>query len=56
MQPDVVVSLYPADPHLIDEMLGPDSAPKFKHVVVITDSISVNAISIRAARRQISQA
>jgi processive 1,2-diacylglycerol beta-glucosyltransferase len=44
LQPDVIVSVYPAYPHILDEMFGRDGAPQYKRVVVVTDSISVNAI------------
>jgi processive 1,2-diacylglycerol beta-glucosyltransferase len=44
LQPDVIVSVYPAYSHMLDEMFGRGGAPQYKRVVVITDSISVNAI------------
>jgi processive 1,2-diacylglycerol beta-glucosyltransferase len=44
LQPDVIISVYPAYSHMLDELLGRDGSPQFKRVVVITDSISVNAI------------
>ena len=47
--PDVIVSVYPAYPHIIDEMLGPLDAAAAKRVVVITDSIAVNAIWYRCS-------
>ena len=47
LQPDVVVSVYPAYPHMLDELLGEEGAPRPKRVIVITDSISVNAIWYR---------
>ena len=47
-QPDVVVSVYPAYPHLLDEIVG-STAPPFRRVVCITDSITVNAIWYRCA-------
>ena len=43
-QPDVIVSVYPAYSHMLDEMFGPTGPPSGKRVVVITDSLSVNAI------------
>jgi processive 1,2-diacylglycerol beta-glucosyltransferase len=49
LQPDVVVSVYPAYPHMLDELLGWEGASEHKHVVVITDSISVNAIWYRCS-------
>ncbi len=49
MQPDVIVSVYPAYPHMIDELFGEDDMPKPKRVVVVTDSISVNAIWYRCS-------
>lgn len=47
-QPDVILSVYPAYPHIIDEMLGQRGAGP-KRVVVITDSIAVNAIWYRCS-------
>jgi processive 1,2-diacylglycerol beta-glucosyltransferase len=44
LQPAVIISVYPAYPHMLDEMFGRDGAPQYKRVVVVTDSISVNAI------------
>jgi len=38
------VSVYPAYSHMLDEMFGRGGAPQSKRVVVVTDSISVNAI------------
>lgn len=43
-EPDVIVSVYPAYAHILDEMLGPTEKTCGKRVVVITDSLSVNAI------------
>ncbi|MFN2509635.1 MAG: glycosyltransferase [Chthoniobacterales bacterium] len=43
-EPDVIVSVYPAYPHMLDEMLGPVGNSCGRRVVVITDSLSVNAI------------
>ena len=48
-QPDVIVSVYPAYSHMLDELLGWEGAPQHKRVVVITDSISVNAIWYRCS-------
>src|SRR6185312_4288161 len=41
-QPDVVVSVFPAYPYLLAEVGGPNAG--WKNVVVVTDSITVNAI------------
>ena len=41
-QPDVVVSTFPSYPYLLQQILGNDR--KCKNVVVVTDSITVNAI------------
>jgi processive 1,2-diacylglycerol beta-glucosyltransferase len=49
LQPDIVVSVYPAYSHMLDELLGWEGAPQHKRVVVITDSISVNAIWYRCS-------
>ena len=46
-QPDVIVSVYPAYSHIMDEMFGTHAHPGGKRVVVITDSLSVNAIWYR---------
>ncbi len=48
-EPDVIVSVYPAYPHMLDEMLGPIGQSCGKRVVVITDSLSVNAIWYRCS-------
>lgn len=45
-QPDVVVSVFPAYPHLLDDLFGHGVAP-FRRFVCITDSITVNAIWYR---------
>jgi len=47
-QPTAVVSVYPAYPHLLDQIMG-DVAPPFRRVVCITDSITVNAIWFRCS-------
>ena len=47
-QPVAVVSVYPAYPHLLEEIVG-NSVPAFQRVVCITDSITVNAIWFRCA-------
>lgn len=49
VQPDVIVSVYPAYSHMLDELLGWEGAQQHKRVVVITDSISVNAIWYRCS-------
>jgi len=48
-EPDVIVSVYPAYPHMLDEMLGPAGQSCGRRVVVITDSLSVNAIWYRCS-------
>ena len=48
-EPDVIVSVYPAYPHMLDEMLGPTGGRYGKRVIVITDSLSVNAIWYRGS-------
>ena len=45
-QPDVVVSVFPPFPYMLTQILG--TARSCKSVVVITDSITVNAIWYRA--------
>jgi processive 1,2-diacylglycerol beta-glucosyltransferase len=44
-QPDVVVSVFPPYPYLLTQILGPNRP--CKSVVVITDSVTVNAIWYR---------
>lgn len=48
-RPDIIVSVYPAYPHMLDEMLGPTGTADYQRVVVITDSLSVNAIWFRCS-------
>jgi UDP-N-acetylglucosamine:LPS N-acetylglucosamine transferase len=43
--PDAIVSVFPAYPYLLNQILGP--TPRSKNVVVVTDSITVNAIWYR---------
>ena len=47
-RPDVVVSVYPAYAHLLEEIVG-RACPSYRQVVCITDSITVNAIWFRCA-------
>jgi processive 1,2-diacylglycerol beta-glucosyltransferase len=46
-QPDVIVSVFPAYPYLLAQVAGSDRA--WKNVVVVTDSITINAIWYRCA-------
>jgi processive 1,2-diacylglycerol beta-glucosyltransferase len=48
-QPDVVVSVFPAYPHFLDETFGMVNGSRPKRVVVITDSITINAIWFRCS-------
>ncbi len=48
-EPDVIVSVYPAYPHMLDEMLGPTGQSCGKRLVVVTDSLTVNAIWFRCS-------
>ena len=48
-QPDIIVSVFPAYPHLLDEIFGAVNGSKPKRVVVITDSITINAIWFRCS-------
>lgn len=48
-QPDVIVSVYPAYPHIMDEMGASIDRARTKLVVVVTDSIAVNAIWYRGS-------
>ena len=45
LQPDIVVSTFPPYPYLLRQIRGPDA--RCKNIVVITDSITVNAIWYR---------
>jgi processive 1,2-diacylglycerol beta-glucosyltransferase len=45
-QPDVIVSVFPAYPYLLAELAGPQ--PSWKNIVVVTDSITINAIWYRS--------
>src|SRR3954453_4637092 len=47
--PDVILSVYPAYPDMLDEMLGPTESSSAKRIVVITDSLSVTAIWYRCS-------
>jgi processive 1,2-diacylglycerol beta-glucosyltransferase len=44
-QPDAVASVFPAYPHLLNQVSGPNRS--YKNVVVVTDSITVNGIWYR---------
>ncbi len=46
-QPDAVVSTFPPYPYLLEQILGPGR--RCKSIVVVTDSITVNAIWYRCA-------
>jgi processive 1,2-diacylglycerol beta-glucosyltransferase len=48
-RPDVVVSVYPAYAHLLDEILGRDRGDVPRRIVVVTDSITINAIWYRCS-------
>ncbi|MFL6530822.1 MAG: MGDG synthase family glycosyltransferase [Chthoniobacterales bacterium] len=48
-EPDIIISVYPAYSHMLDEMLGPTGGSRTKRLVVITDSLSVNAIWYRCS-------
>jgi processive 1,2-diacylglycerol beta-glucosyltransferase len=48
-RPDIIISVYPAYPHMLDEMLGPAGGADYKRIVVVTDSLSVNAIWYRCS-------
>ncbi len=47
-RPDVVVSVFPGYPHLLDEITG-GTTPPFRRVVCVTDSITINAIWYRCS-------
>jgi len=46
-QPDAIASVFPAYPYLLAEIAG--SKPSWKNVVVVTDSITINAIWYRSS-------
>ena len=48
-QPDAIVCVYPAYPHLLDEILGPTRGSTPRRIICITDSISINAIWFRCS-------
>jgi processive 1,2-diacylglycerol beta-glucosyltransferase len=48
-RPDVIVSVYPAYPHLLDEILGRADGSTCRRIVIITDSITVNSIWFRCS-------
>ncbi len=48
-QPGVIVAVYPAYAHLLDEILGSAAGATPKRIVCITDSISINAIWFRCS-------
>ena len=48
-KPAVIVSVYPAYAHFLDEMFGPADGGACKRIVVVTDSITVNAIWYRCS-------
>jgi processive 1,2-diacylglycerol beta-glucosyltransferase len=48
-KPAIIVSVYPAYAHLLDEILGPADGGACKRIVVVTDSITVNSIWYRCS-------
>jgi processive 1,2-diacylglycerol beta-glucosyltransferase len=48
-QPSLILSVYPAYPHLLDEILGAAKGQTPKRVICITDSISINAVWFRCS-------
>jgi processive 1,2-diacylglycerol beta-glucosyltransferase len=48
-RPDVIVSVYPPYPHLLDELYGPANGSKPRRVVCVTDSITINSIWYRCS-------
>jgi processive 1,2-diacylglycerol beta-glucosyltransferase len=48
-RPDVIVSVFPAYPHFLDEIFGAVNGSRPKRVVAITDSITINAIWFRCS-------
>ena len=48
-RPDVIVSVYPAYPHLLDEILGRADGGSCRRIIIITDSITVNSVWFRCS-------
>jgi processive 1,2-diacylglycerol beta-glucosyltransferase len=48
-RPDVIVSVYPPYPHLLDELCGPANGYKPRRIVCVTDSITINSIWYRCS-------
>ncbi len=48
-KPAAIVSVYPAYAHFLDEIFGPADGGACKRIVVVTDSITVNAIWYRCS-------
>jgi len=48
-QPDVIVSVFPAYPHFLDDTFGAANGSRPKRVVAITDSITINSIWLRCS-------
>ena len=48
-QPDIIISVFPAYPHFLDEIFGAVNGSKPERVVMITDSITINAIWFRCS-------
>jgi processive 1,2-diacylglycerol beta-glucosyltransferase len=48
-RPDVIVSVYPPYPHLLDELYGPANGSTPRRVVCVTDSITINSIWYRCS-------
>ena len=48
-KPNAIVSVYPAYAHFLDEIFGPADSGACKRIVVVTDSITVNAIWYRCS-------
>lgn len=49
LEPDVIVTTYPAYPHLLDAIYKPDIERPFKLITVITDSLSINSVWFTAS-------
>ena len=48
-KPSAIISVYPAYAHLLDEIMGAADGGACKRIVVITDSITINAIWYRCS-------
>src|SRR5438132_10168911 len=48
-RPHVTTSLYPPSPHFLNEPCSPANSSKPRHIVSVTDSITINSIWYRCS-------